>query len=206
MITSAEIQMIRNADPGGILPGIDTPTGNPDSASSLTSYTQITQTSKGAPYFYDAADNEVIVTGSGAVLSGINFGTASVTIEANNVTIKDCTFTGTTYDWAINQFPSYSGATIENCTFQGSGAPTEKNVWIDAEQAITIEDNSFLLSPTDAIDICGGVVTGNYFSGAGFSTGAHSDAIQILESDEPTTITDNFIDGTYTADAVANAN
>ena len=47
MTTSAEIQMIRNADPGAILPGIDTPTGNPDPASSLMSYTQITQNAKG---------------------------------------------------------------------------------------------------------------------------------------------------------------
>jgi hypothetical protein len=31
---------------------------------------------------------------------------------------------------------------------------------------ITIEDNTFLNSPTDAIDFAGGVVTGNYFSGA----------------------------------------
>ena len=53
MVTSAEIQMIRNADPGAILPGIDTPTGNPDPASSLMSYTQITQNAKGAPYYYN---------------------------------------------------------------------------------------------------------------------------------------------------------
>ena len=37
MATSAEIQMIRNADPGAILPGIDTPTGNPEPASALMS-------------------------------------------------------------------------------------------------------------------------------------------------------------------------
>jgi hypothetical protein len=37
MITSAEIQLIRNADPGVKLPGIDTPTGNLLPASSLVS-------------------------------------------------------------------------------------------------------------------------------------------------------------------------
>jgi hypothetical protein len=82
MLSSAEIQMIRNADPGAVLPGIDTPAGNPDPAPSLMNYTQITQTSKGAPYFYIPADNEVIVTQNGAVLSGINFGSATLTIEA----------------------------------------------------------------------------------------------------------------------------
>ena len=89
MISSAEIQMVRNADPGAVLPGIDTPTGNPLPASSLLNYTQITQKSAGAPYYYNPSKNQVYVTQNGAVLSGINFGSAPVTIEANNVTIKD---------------------------------------------------------------------------------------------------------------------
>ncbi len=206
MATSAEIQMIRNADPGAILPGIDTPTGNPDPASSLMSYTQITQNAKGAPYYYVPANNEVIVTQSGAVLSGINFGSATLAIYANNVTVQDCTFTATASFWTIDQTPGYSGATIEDCTFQGSGSPTENNFWINATQSITIKDNSFLDSPGDAIDIEGGVVTGNYFSGAGFLPGAHADAIQILSATVPTTITDNFIDGTWNPSAPANAN
>jgi hypothetical protein len=205
MITSAELQLVRNADPGAKLPGIDTPTGNPLSASSLLNYTKITQNTK-APYYYDPATNTVIVTQNGAVLSGINFGTASLTIKANNVTVKDCTFTGTTSFWAVAQAGGYSGATVEDCTFQGSGSPTETNVWIDSTQSITIKDNSFLMSPTDAIDFEGGVVTGNYFAGAGYAAGAHADAIQMLGSTGPTTITDNFIDGTYTAAAATGAN
>jgi hypothetical protein len=202
MITSAEIQLIRNADPGAKLPGIDTPTGNLLPASSLTSYTQVAN----APFYYVASENTVFVTQNNAVLSGINFGTASVNIDANNVTIKDCTLTGTTGYWGIYQPTNYSGATIENCTFQGSGAPTETNFWIMAQQNITIEDNSFLDSPTDAIDFQGGTVTGNYFSGAGFAPGAHADAISMAVSTCPTLISDNLIDGTYTADAPANAN
>jgi hypothetical protein len=178
MISSAEIQLIRNADPGAVLPGIDTQTGNLDSASSLMNYTKITQNTKGAPYYYVPATNTVVVTQNGAVLSGINFGTATLVLQANNVTVKDCTFTDTTGYWGIDQTPSYSGATVENCTFQGSGAPTETNVWIVAKQSITIKDNTFLYSPTDAIDIQGGVVTGNYFSGAGFGEGAH--AMQLM--------------------------
>jgi len=108
----------------------------------------------------------VYVTQNGAVLSGINFGSATVTIDANNVTVEDCTFSGTTSLWAVTQTPAYSGATIEDCTFQGSGVPTESNIWITASQNITIKDNTFLDSPTDAIDFSGGVVTGNYFSGS----------------------------------------
>ena len=192
MISDAEIQMIRNADPGAILPGIDTPTGNPDSTSSLSSYTQIMQKSAGAPYYYNPSKNAAFVTQDGAVLSGINFGTATVVIDANNVTIKDSTFTATTGYWAVYQTPGYSGATVEDFTFQGSGAPTETNVWVASRGNITVKDNSFLDSPTDAVDISAGVVSGNYFSGAGFGAGAHADAIYVTASTGPTTITDNF--------------
>ena len=206
MITSAEIQLIREADPGAILPGIDTPTGNLDPVSSLKSLATITQNSKGAPYYYNPTNNTVVVTQNGAVLSGINFGSATLVLSANNVTVKDCTFTATTGFWGVYQGPSYSGATVENCTFTGSQSPTETNVWISADKTITIKDNTFLYSPTDAVDIEAGVVTGNYFSGAGYATGAHADAIYVGVSTGPTTITDNFIDGTYNANAAANAN
>ncbi len=73
MITAAEIQMIRNVDPGVVLPGIDTTTGNPYATSTLLDFTKITQNSS-APYFYTPSRNTVTVTQAGAVLSGINFG------------------------------------------------------------------------------------------------------------------------------------
>ena len=95
---------------------------------------------------------------------------------------------------------------MENCTFQGSKSPTEYDVPIVSNTAITIEGNSFLNSPTDAIDIHQGVVTGNYFSGAGYEPGAHADAIWVDDSTGPTTITDNFIDETQNADAPGVAN
>ena len=111
MITAAEIQMIRNADPGAVLPGIDTTTGNPLAASSLLNVIKITQNSK-APYYYSPSRNVVFVNQAGAVLSGINFGSATVWINASNVTIKDSTFTGTTSYWAVYQTPHASSATV----------------------------------------------------------------------------------------------
>jgi hypothetical protein len=139
----------------------------------------------------------VYVTQAGAVLSGINFGSATVVIEANNVTIKDCSFSDTTSFWAIDDIAS--GATVENCTFTGSKSPTEKNIWISSYENITIEDNSFINSPEDAIAIQQGLVTGNYFSGEGWSTAAHGDAIYVPATTGPVTITDNFIDDTLNA-------
>ncbi|MGB7976430.1 MAG: right-handed parallel beta-helix repeat-containing protein [Roseiarcus sp.] len=196
MITAADIQTIRNADPGAVLPGIDTMTGNPYATSSLLDVTKITQNNR-APYYYSPSTNFVYVTQAGAVLSGINFGSATVVIQANNVTIKDCTFTGTTSFWAIDD--TASGATVENCTFTGSKSPTEKNIWISSYQNITIEDNSFLNSPEDAIAIQQGLITGNYFSGEGWSTAAHGDAIYVPATTGAVSITNNFIDDTLNA-------
>jgi hypothetical protein len=200
MITAAYIQTIRHNHPGAVLPGIDTMTGNPYAASSLLDVTKITQKTT-APYYYSPAANAVIVTQAGAVLSGINFGDATVLIRANNVTVKDCTFTDTTGFWAIAQNTGISGAVVANCTFTGSKSPTERNVWISSQLGITIEDNTFLNSPADSIAIQQGVVTGNYFSGEGYSTGAHGDAIYIPNTTGPVTITDNFIDETPNAGA-----
>ena len=205
MITAAEIQMVRDADPGAVLPGIDTPTGNPYATSTLLDVTKITQNSK-APYYYNPSTNDVYVTQAGAVLSGINFGTATVVLDASNVTIEDCTFTGTTGYYAIDQAGANSGATVENCTFTGSKSPTEYNSWINSLQgSMTIENNTFLNSPGDAIDMHGGVVSGNYFSGAGYLPGAHADAIWVPSS-TGTIITDNFIDGTASANSPAGEN
>jgi hypothetical protein len=199
MITAEDIQAIRDADPGAILPGIDTMTGNPYATSSLLDVTKITQNNK-APYYYDASTNVVYVNQAGAVLSGINFGSATVVIDANNVTIKDCSFSDTTSFWAISQNAGYSGATIENCTFTGSKSPTEGNIWISGSTgAITVEDNTFLNCPEDSIAIEQGVVTGNYFSGEGWSTAAHGDTIYVPATTGPVSITDNFIDDTLNA-------
>ncbi len=198
MITAAQIQSIRNNDPGAVLPGIDTMTGNPYAAASLLDVTKITQKTN-APYYYSPSTNTVYVTQSGAVLSGINFGSATLMIKANNVTVEDCTFTGTTGFQAIQQYAGFSGATVENSTFIGSKSPTEQNIWIGSQLGITIEDNTFLNSPADSIAIEQGIVTGNYFSGEGYLTGAHADAIYVPATTGPVSITNNFIEETANA-------
>jgi hypothetical protein len=205
MITAAQIQTLRNNDPGAVLPGIDTMTGNPYATSSLLDVTKITQNTN-APYHYAPSTNTVYVDQAGAVLSGINFGDATVLIRANNVTVKDCTFTDTTGFWAVYQ-PTASGATVENCTFTGSKSPTEKTTdWITSTLGITINNNSFLNSPADSIGIQQGVVAGNYFSGEGYATGAHGDAIYVPDTTGPISITDNFIEETPNAGAQGASN
>ena len=51
-----------------------------------------------------------------------------------------------------------------------------------------------------------GVVTGNYFSGEGYLTGAHADAIYVPDTTGPVTITNNFIDETPNAGATGLSN
>jgi Right handed beta helix region len=210
MITAAEIQEIRNNDPGAVLPGIDTMTGNPYATSALLDVTKITQNTK-APIYYSPSTNTVHVDQAGAVLSGIDFGDASVLVNADDVTIKDCTFLGDTHSGIAIRQEFGTGTTVENCTFQGSKAPTEGGDWILSNANINIKDNNFLDTPGDAIDIGGnatggGVITGNYFSAPGYATGAHADAIWVTESTEPFDITDNFIDATPTADTAGASN
>jgi Peptidase M10 serralysin C terminal len=209
MITAAELQMLRGADPGAVLPGIDTRTGNLDATSSLINYKTISQ-SGSAPYFYIPTENCVVVTQNGAVLNGINFGTANVIIKANNVTIKNCSFSGTIAGpagaEAIWQRAGYSGATVENCTFTGFPSTTNGPCFITSVNNIIIKNNSFIDTPWWDIYINAGTITGNYFTGAGFLAGAHSDAIYVSGATGPVSITNNFIDWTATPGALVAPN
>ena len=152
----------------------------------------------------------MFVTQSGIVLSGINFGDATVYLDANNVTVKDCNFSST-----LRQ--NGQGAIVENNTFVGVQNPT--GFWggfISSNPNITIKDNTFLNAPSDAIDIGGnaitgsltggGLIAGNYFEGAGYEHAAHADAIWVTNFTSPVLITDNLIDGTWNNNAPANAN
>ena len=180
-------------------------TGNPYATSSRCSTSRKSPKTRTRPVFFPIRKHRVRDSGRRSA-QGINFGDATVIIDANNVTIKDCTFTATTGFWTVFQGSTFSGATVENCTFTGSKAPSEKNVWITSTLGITIKDNTFLNSPADTIAIQQGVVTGNYMSGEGYLTGAHADAIYVPDTTGPVTITNNFIDETPNAGATGFSN
>ncbi len=189
--------MLRMFDDGASLPGVDTPVGNQTPAASLTPLSQFTQNSS-APIFYDAAINAVIVMQAGAVLKNIDFGSATLCIKASNVTVEDCTFTNTTGYTSISQVGAASGATVKNCSFTGPthSTPLMAEFIAGGVNPITIADNSFVDAPSDAVHLTAGTVTGNYFSGGGYQTGAHPDAITVDYTTGPVSITDNFIDWT----------
>ena len=194
MITSAELQLVRNAVGGAVLPGIDAPAGNPYSLGSLHSYTALSSGS----YLYVPSENAIVITKAGTVVSGINFGNLSLMISANNVTVKDCTFTDTTGGEAIYQWPQASGATVENCTFIGSlTAPGCGGCVVQSNTNIAIENNKFLNVQNDGIHIEQGTVSGNYMQyGGGGDTGDHADAIYVGTTTGPVSITNNFVDWT----------
>lgn len=203
MYTRQELQMLRDADPNAMLPGVDTPTGNLRPVRYLTSALSPPQ---GAPWFYDPTHNRVIVTQAGAVLSGINFGSATLDIAVNNVTVENCRFSGTTGWYSVVQEAGHSGATIENCSFIGPKYSTSLAAFVGSTNAITVENNSFVDTPNWAVSIRAGVVTGNSFSGGGYETGAHADAIVVGATTGPVSITNNFIDWTPNADAATGTN
>ena len=193
VINSAELQMLRNADGGAVLPGIDTQAGNPLSASALIDATT-RQTGAGSPYFYDPKNDRVVVTKDGADLNGVNFAGWKVEIRANNVTIEDSNFSSPVSNASIQVDAGFSGAVVTDNTFDSQLVPGAA-AWIHSVGLITVANNKFIDSPSDAIDLESGVVSGNYIEGVGnASNGAHADAIWVTNSSGPTTISNNLID------------
>jgi serralysin len=179
MITAAELALLRAFDPNPI-PGIDTSTGNPIGASSLTSYATLS-TKPSAPVYYIPSQNRVVVNGSGTVLSGYNFSGVHVDVYGSNVTIKDCTFNdmGGTVAAVQQMNTGGSGLTVQNCTFSGGNEPYGI---LSASGSVSVINNSFIDSPSHPVQLSNGVVTGNYFSGGAYIPGTHADAVNVYNT------------------------
>jgi hypothetical protein len=202
MYTSTELQLLRNADPGVKIPGVDTPTGNPLAGASLKPLSSI-PTSGASSITYSPSTNTVYINQAGAVVSGYDFGNATIHVMADNVTIKDCSFEQTAGYYAIQSINA-ANLTVTNNTFTGWSVPAPLAAWVATNLTATVTNNSFFDTPADGV-VCngGGIVSGNYFSGGGdSSTGQHPDAIVVDGVDivdgaaVPILITNNFIDWT----------
>ena len=193
MITADELKLLRNMDGGAILPGIDTQVGNPLSSSQLTNVTALSQSG----VLYDPAHTRVLVTKDGTVLNGVNFGSLTVEIRANNVTIQDCTFAAPTGYKSVQVDAGFYGTTVTQDTFDSGLLPGPAAAWVASVGQITVTGNMFIGTPGDAVDLCSGTVSGNFFSGVGYSSsGTHGDAVWVSDSQGPVTISNNFIDWT----------
>ena len=207
MYTSAELQLLRIADPDASIPGVDTPVGNPFAQSSLKALSSLS-TSAQAAIRYVPSSNTVYIMQAGTVVSGYDFGSATVMVAADNVTIENCSFEKTTGYFAIQVHNGNTNTTITNNTFDGGGVPSQLAAWVASSGSVTVTNNRFINTPGDGLH-CegGGVISGNYFSGSGFSsTGQHPDAIWVTNSTAPLSISNNFIDWTTNPNSVCSTN
>jgi len=136
----------------------------------------------------------VAVERAGTVLDGYDLRGLSVSVEADNVTIRNCLLNAAGYH-TVYQGPTASGLVVEFNTFDGEKAnhPTNGDMVL-AENEATIRNNEFFNLPADAVNVVGGVVEHNYFSGASYQKDAHADAISVHRTTVPVLIRENYID------------
>ena len=120
----------------------------------------------------------------------------TVEIEANNVTIQDCTFAAPTGYRSVQVDGGYSGTTVTHDTFDGglcqAPPPPGLGPWDRLPSPATS-----LSTRQETLLFCSGTVSGNFFSGVGYSSsGTHADAVWVTDLQGPVTISNNFIDWT----------
>src|SRR4051794_39406083 len=81
------------------VPGVDTGVGNMVESTALRSFTTLTAADG---IYYNKSLNVMVVTKEGVTLSGIDFRGTSINIQANNVTISNCSFDASAGTCAIN--------------------------------------------------------------------------------------------------------
>ena len=119
----------------------------------------------------------------------------------SNVTIKNSLFNATGFH-TIYQVGGASGLKVEYNTFDGQKANNSNSDLVYSDRGTTtIRNNEFFNVPSDALNTVGGVIEKNYFSGAGYASGAHADGISIHSTSSPVTIRQNYIDFTTPSDA-----
>lgn len=201
MATTAELKNFANLTSFAI-PTIDYQVGVPASLTALKSFSSLVRPGSGVTY--DAATKILHVKADGLSLSGYDFRGVTVSIEASNVAIRNSKFDASFGVYSIIQTEGRSGLTLDHNSFDGLKLNKSFADFVHGgDGKVTITYNQFLNAPTDAIFLRSGVVDHNYFSGAGYKTGAHADAIWIDGTTGPITITNNFIDARKMSDALA---
>jgi len=152
------------------------------------------QVSSGSGWAYSAASQEVDVTGSGAVLTGLNI-PYNLNITASNVTINDSkVVTSGTFGVSIRHT---AGVTIENSTISGTNATSGRlnsaisDVYGDST-GLTIKNND-ITDFRSAVQLNAGTVTGNYIHDPGYITGDHTNGVISNGGTAQLTITHNTI-------------
>lgn len=183
------------------IPTIDYAVGAP-SGVALKSFLTIGTSIPGV--VYNATTKMLRIQSDGVTLSGYNFSGVTVAVEANNVTLKNSFFDIGAGVYSVTQAFGKTGLSVDHSTFDGLKANKPLADFINGGNGyVSITYNQFLNAPSDAIQLKQGVVDHNYFSGAGYASGAHADAISIDGTTGKIAITNNFIDYRNAPDALA---
>lgn len=156
--------------------------GLPDSTNTgvqagVTLATVPDQVSSGPGWSFDPR-GWVEVSGDGAVLSGLYI-PYNIDISANNVTINDVKVV-TSGDFGVS-LRHTSGVTIENSTIRGqNGAAGRVDAAITdvyGDSTGTVIDANNISHFRTAVQVSGGLVSGNYIHSPGFIAGDHTNGI-----------------------------
>jgi hypothetical protein len=157
MLTSAETYQLNVATGHKVSAGNDSEQGNLLRFASLGSYLSFS-TNPLSSIYYNPATKQLVIKQNGAVLSGLNLSGISVQIWANNVTIKNCTFNDLSGFTTVRQNAGYSGMTVQNCTFNGGHNVALTDFVMSVTGYATVSNNSFIDTPSHAVQIPNGVV------------------------------------------------
>lgn len=136
-----------------------------------------------------------IVNKAGAIIDGFDLRNHDILVQADNVTLRNCLLNATAYHTV--QCMMNRGFVCEFNMFDGEKADRQHSDFVYSEVGDIIYRNNIAIeSPTDQINIVGGLVEHNAFVSAAFATGAHADAISVHKTFAPVVIRENYIDFT----------
>ncbi|MCS3897836.1 hypothetical protein M2171_006969 [Bradyrhizobium japonicum USDA 38] len=122
-------------------------------------------------------NGDITINTPGTVISGLKI-TGTVYINADNVTIKDCSITSTGYN-VVNIKSGVSGAVVQNCEINGTGNGPQGQTGIGGQGTFV---NNNIYNVENGINVEGSnvVIKGNYIHDLNASGGSagHYDGIQ----------------------------
>jgi hypothetical protein len=152
------------------------------------------QVSSGPGWSFNTADNEVIVTGNGAVLSDLYI-PYTLLINASNVTVNNVqVVSGGSFGISLTHT---AGVTIENSTISGQNSTTGRvgsaidDVYGDST-GLVIQGNNISDFKT-GIQVSAGLAEGNYIHDPGYVAGDHTNGFYVNGGTASLTIEDNTI-------------
>jgi hypothetical protein len=152
------------------------------------------QVSSGPGWYFNADDNDVVVTVNGTVLSGLYI-PRTIVIDASDVTVKNVlVVTGGAFGISLRHA---TGVTIEDSTISGRNlAGGRVNSAIDDvygdSTGIVIKNNNISRFRTGML-ISTGLIVGNYIHDPGYIYGDHTNGILADRTAEPLTIYGNTV-------------